>query len=277
MNLAVVLGGGGSAALGWHTGVLAGLADADVELPSTATLIGTSAGAIMAIRLATDPSAEHWRSQYRSVLSGPLARAPEADYAAVSQSWTEAVAGARSAEAARARIGSLALAASTVPAARRRQEIAELVPRTDWPATDLRITAVSAQTGRLRIFQAAEGVALLDAVGASCAVPGVWPPVWIGDEAYIDGAVRSPLNLTAAAGHQRVLVLAPLAGPAGLARELAALDGAQQAVIAADAAASSAFGPNPLDPAVAPAAARAGYRQGRAAAAEVRQLLSVAS
>ncbi|HEX2902647.1 MAG TPA: patatin-like phospholipase family protein [Jatrophihabitans sp.] len=277
MSLAVVLGGGGSAALGWHTGVLAGLADARVELPAAATLIGTSAGAIIAIRLATDPSAEHRLSQYRTVLSDPPARAPEADYAAVSHSWAEAVAGAGSAEQARSRIGALALAATTISPARRRQEIAELVPRTDWPATELRITAVSAQTGRLRIFRAADGVALLDAVGASCAVPGVWPPVWIGGEAYVDGAVRSPLNLSVAAGHQQVLVLAPMAGPAGLDRELAALTGAQQCVIAADAMASTAFGTNPLDPAVAAAAARAGYRQGSAAADEVRRLLSGAS
>ena len=35
---------------------------------------------------------------------------------------------------------------------------------------------------------------LVDAVAASCAVPGVWPPVTIGGRRYVDGGVRSSDN-----------------------------------------------------------------------------------
>ena len=56
------------------------------------------------------------------------------------------------------------------------------------------ITAVDAVTGEFTVFTADSGVDLVDAVAASCAVPGVWPPVTIGDRRFVDGGVRSPVN-----------------------------------------------------------------------------------
>ena len=50
MTIAVVLGAGGSAALGWQTGVLAGLADQGVDIPPGVRVVGTSAGALLAGR-----------------------------------------------------------------------------------------------------------------------------------------------------------------------------------------------------------------------------------
>ena len=147
---------------------------------------------------------------------------------------------------------------------------------TDWPDHRQIVTAVSAATGQFRTFTAHSHVDFVAAIGASCAVPGVWPPVEIDGEFFIDGAVRSPTNATLAAGYSKVLVIAPaepgLAG--GLARELSRLgDGTVSEVIAADPRALAAFGPNPLDARVGPAAAIEGRRQGREAAERVRPLL----
>ncbi|HEY2193239.1 MAG TPA: patatin-like phospholipase family protein [Actinomycetospora sp.] len=65
------------------------------------------------------------------------------------------------------------------------------LPVHEWPHVPLRITAVDAHTGEVAVFDGHTGVALDDAVTASCAVPGVWPVVPIGDRVYIDGGVAS--------------------------------------------------------------------------------------
>ena len=77
-------------------------------------------------------------------------------------------------------------------------------------ARRLLITAVDAVTGEFTAFNAASGVSLVDAVGASCAVPGVWPPVTMAGRRWIDGGIRSPANADLAAECERIVVLAPL-------------------------------------------------------------------
>src|SRR5919198_3625801 len=52
MTRALVLGGGGVSGIAWEAGVLAGLRDRGVDVDSWDLVIGTSAGAIVATRLA---------------------------------------------------------------------------------------------------------------------------------------------------------------------------------------------------------------------------------
>lgn len=59
------------------------------------------------------------------------------------------------------------------------------------------------------VFDATGQAGLVDAVAASCAVPGVWPPVTIGDRRFVDGGVRLLANADLAAGYERVLIVAP--------------------------------------------------------------------
>lgn len=149
--------------------------------------------------------------------------------------------------------------------------IAARVPREDWPDRPLLITAVDAVTGELTAFDAASGVSLVDAVGASCAVPGVWPPVTIAGRRWIDGGIRSPANADLAAGCDRIVVLAPI--PRGMraatsvAAQAATLTRAGRvvAVVSPDQAAVAAIGRNVLDPARRAPAARAGHAQAGAA------------
>src|SRR6266487_4313614 len=117
------------------------------------------------------------------------------------------------------------------------------------------------------------------AVAASCAVPMVWSPVTIDGRRYMDGGTRSPTNADLAAGHDTVLVVAPIANPGmgplmpGLGSELAALGpGSRVEVITPDDAALAAIGPNVLDPAMRAGAARAGLAQGGRAAGQVMAL-----
>jgi NTE family protein len=67
----------------------------------------------------------------------------------------------------------------------------------------------SQQVG-VRVGRMALAVTLVDAVAASCSVPGVWPPTTIGGRRWIDGGVRSATNADLAAGYERVVVLAPI-------------------------------------------------------------------
>lgn len=272
MTLALVLGGGGSAAVAWHVGVLTGLADAGVRIDPD-RIIGTSAGAIVATQLAGPADLT---ALYDATLSPPPQRLPAVDFPALMARLGELGAGAPDAREGRRRIGALALAAPTMSESDRRAELTPRLGRTTWPdRPDLQVTAVDAATGEFVVFHRDSGVDLRDAVGASSAVPGVWPPVSIGAHRYVDGAVRSPTNATVAAGANAVLVLAPLLPPAGLERELDRLDPVPaSAVVTADAVSLAAFGQNPLDAAVSAASAAAGRSQGRAAASDVRRLLA---
>jgi NTE family protein len=105
---------------------------------------------------------------------------------------------------------------------------------------------------------------LVDAVAASCAVPGIWPPVTIGGQQYIDGGIYSVTNTDLAEGHHRIIVLCPVAmgpGAPDAARGESTAPGDGPLTIVADAESLAAFGPNLLDPASRGAALDAGMRQ----------------
>jgi NTE family protein len=178
------------------------------------------------------------------------------------------------------RIGAVALAVETVPEAVRREVIAQRLPSHDWPDRELRLTAIDVATGELVVFDRDSGVGLVEAVAASCAVPGAWPPVTIADRRYMDGGVNSSVNLSVADDCDVAVVLVPAGadspspfGP-GPAAEVAAFTGTAFAVFADDDS-LAAFGPNSLDPRCRSGSAAAGRAQGRRAAAAVARFLGI--
>lgn len=78
----------------------------------------------------------------------------------------------------------------------------------------LGIVAMDLESGERVAFGRADAppARLVDAVAASCAVPGIVPPVIIGDRAWVDGGVISPTSadLLAGADLDEVVVLAPM-------------------------------------------------------------------
>jgi NTE family protein len=182
------------------------------------------------------------------------------------------LAGATTPEQVTRQVGAYALDAQTVPEAERRAVISGRLPSHDWPVRRLRLTAVDVATGDLMVFDAGSGASLVDAVAASAAVPGVWPPVTIGGARYMDGGVRSADNADLAAGFGRITVISPLGFDSPLPsplqlRDVAArlrAEGSQVVVIQPDAASAAAIGTNALDPATRTPAALAGREQGRA-------------
>jgi NTE family protein len=272
MTFAVVLGGGGSAGVAWEVGVLLGLAEAGLDVTAADLLVGTSAGSIVSAQLSSDLGIEAMYERVRQPVNLPPM---ELDFAAITLGWATAAEGATSADEARAQIGAQAMAADTMTPEKRRGQIAALLPEHTWPTRPIAVTAVSAMTGKFAVFTRESGVDFVAAVGASCAVPGVWPCVQIGDEYFMDGAVRSPTNTSVALGYSHVLVLAPLLPVlgGGIEREVRQLGPDTVCeVIAADDGANTAFGPNPLDANTGPAAAIEGLRQGREAAERARPI-----
>jgi NTE family protein len=274
---ALVLGGGGVTGIAWEIGILAGLAELGVDLTDADLVIGTSAGSVVGVDVRSGAALSELYERQSAPADGEI-------YAKmglpVMLKYASAIAFTRKPEVARRRIGAMALRAKTESEAARRAVIESRLPVREWPEGTLQITAVEAESGEFMVFDAASGVGIVDAVGASCAVPGVWPPVTINGRRYVDGGMRSGTNADLAAGYDRVVVIAPLAqgfGPiAGLdthVRELTA-QGSRVAVVKPDQAALDAIGKNVLDPAHRPGAARAGQVQAAAVADSVRAVWS---
>ncbi|MGH3753241.1 MAG: patatin-like phospholipase family protein [Pseudonocardiaceae bacterium] len=144
------------------------------------------------------------------------------------------------------------------------------------------VTAIDAESGEFVAFGKGSqvgdtAVTLVDAVAASCSVPGVWPATTIGGRRWIDGGVRSTTNADLAAGYERIVVLAPIPRGfrpvTGAAAQVAALrERAQVTLVTPDAAARRGIGRNVLDPARREPAARAGRTQAGSVVTEVARV-----
>jgi NTE family protein len=279
---ALVLGGGGVAGVGWELGILIGLHDTGVDVRGADVIIGTSAGSVVGAQIASGTDLDSLFASQLTPVEQSKERMVAFDPVQMMEAFSQAIAGAGpDIKAIRARIGVYALTAPTVSEAERRVIIEARLPVQTWPQRSLLIVAVDTETGEEYIIDRESGVSLADAVAASCAVPGMWPPVTIAGHRYMDGGVRSATNADLARGYDRILILNPLGANAnylgaGTAEEAAALEreGSQVLVIAPDAASATAIGLNPLDPATREPSALAGRTQGRVVAVQVAALWS---
>jgi NTE family protein len=271
---ALVLGGGGVAGIAWMTGLLAGLNDHHVELRSAEIMIGTSAGSTLGAQLGSRRTLEELFRRMVDPSEQTREIQPEASRL---ESFREAVLGfaAVTDRAERIRqVGNWALAVATVAESVRRQVVAGRLPSHCWPDFDLRIVAIDAHSAQTVVFDRGSSVDLVDAVAASCAVPGIWPPVTIQGRRYMDGGVRSPDNADFARGYRRIVVVSPVGtthpriGGGGLKEQIEALElaGGQAYCVHPDGESKRAIGLNPLAPETRAPAAKAGRRQGQAMA-----------
>jgi NTE family protein len=275
---ALVLGSGGITGVAWELGLLAGLAAQGLGLCDADLVIGTSAGALAGAILTSGTSlADLYQAQITpdgvDVTAG-LGRKLIARYAlAFILPGTH--------NRARKRMGRISRAGPDLPEAERSTVIGGWLPSHEWPSRRLQIIAVDATSGKAAAFDAGSGATLIEAVSASCAVPGIWPPVRINGRLWMDGGMRSAANADLAAECERVVVLAPIWQGLGLmtsavrqSRRLAR--GGRRAVVlvAPDEAARAAIGPNLLDSSRRAPAARAGYAQAVTAAAQIAAVWS---
>jgi NTE family protein len=209
MTRALVLGGGGPVGVGWESGLAVGLAREGVVISESDLIVGTSAGSIVGARLALQMDL----AAMIAAVSQPRPVEPGAGdgIGQLLTAWADAAARSLSPEETRVELGQFALTAQTpdedtyVAA-----DVFAQVKDCEWPKS-FRCAAVGTRTGALQVWDQAARVPLARAVASSCAVPGVFPPVTIGAERYMDGGMRSPLNADLAVGHAVVIVVSCLA------------------------------------------------------------------
>ena len=293
MATVLVLGVGGILGEAWMWGYLGGAQQATGEdFRGAKQLIGTSAGSIVAARLAggEDPRRREERIAWdgeveperrSGLLRAALERASRISLGAFSPLAAPALSAATPG-------GALARAAvlARVPPGRielhdLRSRIHALAPRFDG---SLQIVAVDRGSGRRVVFgsDGAPDAGVAEAVAASCAIPGYFAPVEIGGREYVDGGVWSPTNLDLArAGRgDRVLCLVPTAAmgtsPGIALRGLAAgwrlatsveaaaarRRGATVEIVGPDAGSTHAIGGDLMNPGRRRAVLAEGFRQG---------------
>jgi NTE family protein len=269
----LVLGGGGVTGIAWMTGLIAGLAEAGVELVPAASVIGTSAGATVAAQVTSGASLEQL---YERQLAGvPYEITKSAS--ALPRKVVMASLFSKTQEIAAAKLGKAALESKVGPTQERRSIIQARLPQHTWPDSDLRIVVVDAETGVARVVTRADQIPLIDAVAASCAVPLVWPAVKMQGRFYVDGGVRSPVNLDLAPGDGPVIALAPTTASV---RKWGNIDAQRRSlgqrpveIVTPSAEVKSAQGRNALDASTVPATARAGREQAREVFARLGKLV----
>jgi NTE family protein len=184
-QVAFVLGGGG--VLGAHeVGMLRALAESSI---APDVILGTSIGALNGAMFAADPTV--------------------AGVERLGRLWAESnLAGVTTGTLLR-RVGTLARTGTHLQSIEElRDRLAEALPVQRVEQLAVRFQCVAASIERAAEHWFAEGD-LADVVLASCAVPGVLPPVKIGDEHFIDGGIVNsiPVARAVALGATTIYVL----------------------------------------------------------------------
>jgi NTE family protein len=211
MRVGLVLGAGGVVGMAYHAASLAAIEhDLGWDPRSADVIVGTSAGALVGALLRRGVPA----SDLAGVTVGAAARSSPPGVADALRDRPELPALRLGSFWGRPRVPSLGLIAlwarrpwlfdpvaalaSVVPDGS--LDLAEHATAIDrlfggaWPAEDLWICAVRQHDLRRVVIGRDEWAPLPAAVRASCAVPGYFRPVRIGNRNHIDGGVRSPTN-----------------------------------------------------------------------------------
>ncbi|MGI4756605.1 MAG: patatin-like phospholipase family protein [Janthinobacterium lividum] len=276
-NRALVLGSGGVTGIAWMTGLLFGLQERGADLLTADRILGTSAGAAVGAQITSGvPLAELFRYQTDPALQVPELEPTAEQFNTVSHTLPSLMHIENEAERLHA-IGMLAMNADTIEEQVRRSSIAERLPSHKWPERPLEVVAVDVRSGEVQIFTCNAGVDLVDAVAASCAVPGLWPAVTVSEHRYMDGSIRSSDNTDLALDCSSLVVISPLGEKTGhlpgggLPAQVCQRDqaGLRTFVIEPDQAVHEAIGTDPFDIERRTPTAEAGRVQGRALASEV--------
>ena len=240
MDLGIVLGAGGTVGLAYHAGVLRALEHAGVVPDDADLIVGTSAGSVAGaymrsgwtteelwqVALGTHPSmdglsAEELDERARNILAPAftdpftLARRMVGSAYVAGRSFVRLPAPFLKVPDALQRV----FPGGVFEMVEGRRRFAEELP-VGWPDKPLWLCCVDVESGR-RVVLGKPGRAplasLQSAVSASCAIPGLYPPVRVGSRTLVDGGVHSTTNLDLAsrAGCSLVICAAPLAYDTG--------------------------------------------------------------
>jgi NTE family protein len=287
---ALVLGSGGPVGVVWETGLLAGLAEAGIELSDADLIVGTSAGSIVGAQIAMGKAPGDLAA---SILSEPaplrplshLPVFPDPDFTYFIDKMAKAISEKCPARDVRVEIGKWALRTETISEEMFIGVLGYIFNEwvdDRWPDRNFACTAVDALSGEFVVWNKEAGASMRRAIASSCSVPGFFPPVTINGRRYMDGGTHSATNAHLAKGYDTAVILS-VSGTAGnpemaaqfrrqLDKELVLLreSGTKVELVVPDASSIGAFGPNLMDPRNAASVAEAGLAQGNLEAATLR-------
>jgi NTE family protein len=225
----MVLGGGGVLGAAWMVGALDALSEIDgIDPREFEVLVGTSAGSILAALLGSGEDVQTMvdhQLHRKDRIKLPLDYDYERESAeAVPPKRRLKVGSGRllldTARKGRQANPNVALAAA-MPEGRGsltgvRRLVEHLTPRGEWCGhPNAWLTALDYETGERVVFGRDDelpSIGLSDAVAASCALPGWFPPLQADGRRFVDGGAWSSVNadLVAGLGLDEVYVLAPM-------------------------------------------------------------------
>ncbi len=221
----LVLGAGGTIGAAWMGGVLAGIAaETGIDFAACEQIVGTSAGAIVAADLlaGVEPRAQGpaaagspaERDEEAALIAGRASADDDGDGGGRLRDRARQL-GGTVANAAGSSLAPLALSLGRAPGSLARAAALARIEAPHATLDDLgariaghglrwdgrlRVVCVDRTRGRRVVFGApgAPAATVAQAVQASASIPGVYRPVHIGEDEYVDGAVWSPTNMDAA-------------------------------------------------------------------------------
>lgn len=234
MTFSLALGAGGVVGMAYHAGALHALERHGGISPAAADLVvGTSAGSVVGSLIRCGWSARDlWelaQGTHELLTAVPAEERERRRQAVLRPGWASPVDLVRRAVGSAWVVGRsvVRLPLPDVPALLRRSfpggmfsaeeardRLGEILPEA-WPQRPLWLCAVDITSGRRVVLgqAGAPRVLLRDAVLASCAIPGVYPPVRAGGMTLVDGGAHSTTNLdlAAEAGSPLIIGVAPMA------------------------------------------------------------------
>jgi NTE family protein len=236
-NVGLVLGAGGLVGLAYHAGVLRALERVGGIVPNDAGLIvGSSAGSVVGAYLRSGmPADEFWQlitGSHPSLIAGgrlgmetrrdvwdPIFRGPfEFGRRVLGSSYVFSRSLVRIPTPRIPLLLERMFPAGMFSMQEGRRRLRSELPH-EWPRRQLWLCAFDIASGRRVVLgrddrnRIGARMSLPDAVVASCAIPGVYPPVKFGRMTLVDGGVcsTSNLDLAAEAGCPYIIAVVPMA------------------------------------------------------------------
>ncbi|PNZ32144.1 putative esterase of the alpha-beta hydrolase superfamily [Staphylococcus petrasii] len=210
---AIVLGGGGSLAIGWELGYLSALSEAGIDVRHADLVIGTSGGAQAGTSLTSDHS---WEEIYDQQIAPKSNEEPPVnDMSEIFARYNEIEKDASTPEEWIKNYSIYALEDHKFNESVHINRLKNRIKVTEWPS-NMMITAVNANKAQRVALTSESNVDIHRAMASSGSLPGVWPATTIDGEKHFDGGCHSMENADLAKGAKKVLIFAtnlPVATP----------------------------------------------------------------
>ena len=279
IDRSICLGGGGIFFVAWQVGYLTALMDAGINVRGAQRVVGTSAGSMVATVLARD-GLRRLHAELDAMIRFPQLAAHMSASGGMQPSqaraWSIFETTSTNDPEQLQRVGHAALAAQTVEPATMHRNVELIAGVGDWPGESVHITCIDTFTGERCVMDHRAAVSPAEAMAASTALPGMFPPQQVQDRKCMDGGVGgTAVHMDLVAGSRVALVLS-LRGfePTGTTKQDAAdLQALQDSGTSVFTAVPESFTDKQMmDPDSIPTARDMGRGQGMADASAVAQL-----